>query len=90
MRIAECGAGNSPAAWHGATKEINALAKGGEKELVSVFLAHRESFVRRRVVVTGQEFPENDERVRLLDFSAWEARRRRLAELGGPALPLDP
>src|SRR5262249_12695786 len=41
-------------------------------------------------VVTGQELTDNDDQVRLLAFPTWDARPGRLAELGGPALPLGP
>jgi WD40 repeat protein len=40
-------------------------------------------------VSTGQELDADAGRIRVLDFATWDARRRRLAELGGPILPWD-
>jgi hypothetical protein len=40
-------------------------------------------------VCTGQEMDAGTDHIRVLDFATWDARRRRLAELGGPILPPD-
>jgi WD40 repeat protein len=40
-------------------------------------------------VSTGQELDADTGRIRVLDFATWDARRRRLAELGVPILPWD-
>jgi hypothetical protein len=46
----------------------------------------RERFKLWVEVSTGQEL-DADDRIRSLDFATWDARRQRLAELGGPILP---
>jgi hypothetical protein len=49
----------------------------------------RERFKLWVEVSTGQELDADTGRIRVLDFATWDARRRRLDEVGGPILPPD-
>jgi WD40 repeat protein len=49
----------------------------------------RERFKLWVEVSTGQELDADTGSNRAMDFATWDARRRRLAELGGPILPPD-
>jgi len=66
-------------------RRVNVRYRSGESEAVV-----EGQLVRFKLCVqvsTGQELDADTGRLRVLDFATWDARRRRLAELGGPILP---